>query len=94
MGSPGMGRDSLITALLWLTARYQCGTAEMTIKNNKHTYKGLRGTEGDQYLLLSLHYLSRQLHFVHGLQPALHQLCGAQDKCGKGRGEGARGSVL
>lgn len=31
---------------------------------------------------------------MHGLQPALHQLCGTEDEGGKGRGEGARSSIL
>lgn len=33
-----MGRDPPITALLWLTARYQCGTAEMTELKTMNTH--------------------------------------------------------
>lgn len=85
-----------VTTRLWLTAHYKCDSepTKNYYKNNKHTQKGFRDTGQGIYLLLSLDYLSWQLHFMHGLQPALHQLCWAQDKGGKARGEGACNSVL
>lgn len=80
-----------VTALLWLTTNVAPLSQH---RINKYTEKGFRGTGQGLYLLVPLHYLPRQLHFMHGLQPALHQLRGAEDQGGKGRGEGACSSVL
>lgn len=89
-GSPGM---CPITALLWLR-RNVALLSQHRIKNNRNTCKGFRGKGQGLYLLVPLHYLSRQLHFMHGLQPALHQLRGAEDQGSEGRGEGACSGVL
>lgn len=47
-----------------------------------------------QHLLLAFGYLSRHLHFIHGLQPALHELGGAEDQSSKGRGKGTSSCIL
>lgn len=47
-----------------------------------------------QGLLLARSYLSRRFHFIHGLEPALDKLCGAENQRGEGGGEGASSCVL